>query len=193
MNIPNNRKADYNIDPIFTRRWSPRGFDPEPIPENVLMSIFEAARWSMSCFNEQPWRFFIATDNDNLEMYRAILSETNRIWTANAPVLGFIAGARRFAKTDKPNHWAEFDCGAAWMAFTIQARMMGLYTHGMAGFDREKVYDTLNVSKDDYSVIAAFAIGKYGNPEKLPEKLKKDEYPNERRPLSETIIRGKMK
>ena len=37
---------------------------------------------------------------------------------------------------------AAFDCGAAWMAMTMQARKYGLYTHGMAGIDREAVYQT---------------------------------------------------
>jgi len=193
MNIPNDRKPDYNIESIFVNRWSPRAFDPEPIPENALMSIFEAARWSMSCFNEQPWRFFIATDPEDLKLYRSIMSEKNRIWTANAPLIGYIVAANRFTHNDKTNHWAQFDCGAAWMALTMQARMMGLYTHGMAGFDREKAYEVLNIPKNDFTVIAAFAVGKYGDPEGLPEELKKAEFPNQRRPLDQSIIRGKMK
>ncbi len=193
LKIPNNRKPDYNIDQIFINRWSPRGFDPEPIPENTLMSIFEAARWSMSCFNEQPWRFFIATDPDDLKLYRSILSEKNQSWTVNAPLVGYIVAANRFAHNDKPNHWAQFDCGAAWMALTMQARMMGLYTHGMAGFDREKAYEILNVDKNDYTVVAAFTIGKYGDPDRLREDLKQVEFPNERRPVKDSIFRGRMK
>ena len=38
-------------------RWSPRAFDPKPIPEVELEAMLEALRWSSSCFNEQPWQF----------------------------------------------------------------------------------------------------------------------------------------
>jgi nitroreductase len=188
--IPNHRRADYNIDPIFINRWSPRAFDPTPIGEDILMSIFEAARWSMSCFNEQPWLFLYATERDDRELYRSILSESNKRWTGNAPVIGFIFAKRRFDINNKENHWAEFDCGAAWMALTLQARMMGLYTHGMAGFDREKVYEITGVPGDDYQVIAAFVLGAYGDKQSLPDDKKKTERPNDRKPVNEMIRKG---
>jgi len=190
--IPNVREGQYPIDPIFLHRWSPRAFDPAPIPENILMTLFEAARWSMSCFNEQPWRFFIATAEEDLKLYRSILSERNQKWTITAPVLGFMVASNKFAYNGKPNFWAPFDTGAAWMAMTMQARKLGLYTHGMGGFDREKVYDALNIPREDYTVIAAFALGRYGDREKLPEDFLKEEQPNNRKPLETLIIRGKM-
>jgi len=191
--IPNDRRPEYNIDPIFINRWSPRAFDPAPIDDNVIMSIFEAARWTMSCFNEQPWLFLYASQKDELDRYRSVLAEFNQKWTANAPVVGFILAKRRFARDDKPNNWAAFDCGAAWMALTMQARMLGLYTHGMAGFDREKVYDVLNVAEKDYEALCAFAIGRYGDREALPDDMKKDEQPNTRKPLKEIIVSGRLK
>jgi len=40
-------------------RWSPRAFDPKPIPEIELQAMLEALRWSSSCFNEQPWQLLI--------------------------------------------------------------------------------------------------------------------------------------
>lgn len=191
--IPNNRQPEYNTDPIFIHRWSPRAFDPTPIPKDVLMSIFEAARWSMSCYNDQPWLFMVAVEEEDLKLYRSLLVEWNQKWARKAPVLGFIFAKKRFDRNDKPNDWAQFDTGAAWMAMSLQARILGLYTHGMAGFDREGIYDALGVSKDDYTALAAFTIGRYGDPEKLPEDMKKTESPNARKPLSEILVFGKKK
>jgi nitroreductase len=191
--IENKRIAQYPITPIFKNRWSPRAFDPSPLPENILMTLFEAARWSMSCFNEQPWLIMYATDKEELELYRSIMSESNKSWTITAPVLGYFFAKRRFALNDKPNLWAKYDCGAAWMAMTLQARMLGLYTHGMAGFDREKIYDVLGVPEADYEVVAAFALGPYGDKDKLPENFRKTERPNDRKPLKDIICKGKFR
>ena len=191
--IQNNRIAGYPINPIFKNRWSPRAFDPSPLPEHILMTLFEAARWSMSCFNEQPWLIMYATDKQELELYRSIMSEANKSWTINAPVLGYFFAKKRFALNDKPNLWAKYDCGAAWMAMTLQARMLGLYTHGMAGFDREKIYDLLSVPEADYEVVAAFALGPYGDINKLPEDKRKTERPNDRKPLEDIICKGKYR
>jgi nitroreductase len=189
--IENKRVPEYAIDPLFINRWSPRAFDRSPIPENILMSIFEAARWSMSCYNAQPWLFVYATSDEDLKRLGGLLSEFNRKWTQNAPVIGFIFAQRRFTHNDKPNDWAKFDCGAAWMAMTIQARTFGLYTHGMAGFERDRTYDVLGVNEADYEVICAFALGRYGDRDALPEEMKKNEQPNDRKPLSEIAVMSK--
>jgi nitroreductase len=106
--------------------------------------------------------------------------------------LGFTFARRKFARNDKPNDWAAFDSGAAWMALNLQARMLGLYAHGMAGFDREKSYDILGVPESEYEVLCAFALGRYGDREALPDNMKKDEQPNSRKPLTEIVFRGKF-
>jgi hypothetical protein len=38
------RKADFPIEPIFVRRWSPRAMSGEPITNQEMMTLFEAAR-----------------------------------------------------------------------------------------------------------------------------------------------------
>jgi len=75
----------------------------------------------------------------------------------------------------------------------MQARMMGLYTHGMAGFDREGIFDKLGILRDKYTAIAAFAMGKYGYREKLDDDFKEIESPSGRKPLTEIIVKGKMR
>ena len=47
----NDRHADHPVLPLFLERWSPRAYDPRPIDDDTLMSLFEAARWAPSGFN----------------------------------------------------------------------------------------------------------------------------------------------
>ena len=51
----NPRKPEADVDTMFIDRWSPRAFLPDPIPPHRIKTLFEAARWSPSCYNEQPW------------------------------------------------------------------------------------------------------------------------------------------
>lgn len=88
----------------------------DPISTEDIATIFEAARWSPSCYNEQPWRFYYARQPNDLEKFRATLVEANK-----APLLIYIFSKKQFSQNDKPNHWAGFDTGAAWMALTFQA------------------------------------------------------------------------
>ena len=48
-------------DKVFIERWSPRSFVSDTIPELDLTKIIDAARWSPSTLNEQPWVFFTAS------------------------------------------------------------------------------------------------------------------------------------
>jgi len=190
--IDNNRKPEASVDPMFLNRWSPRAFSPESISEQTLLSLFEAARWAPSCYNEQPWVFLYAgTEEERLE-YLNILMDGNQAWAKSAPVLAFAFARRTFKKNQKPNRWAAFDCGAAWMSLTIQARLLGLYTHGMAGYHREMAYEVLGVPEEEYEVICAIAIGKYGDPAELPEQIRATESPNDRKSLAEVAIQGKF-
>lgn len=46
---------------VLSERWSTRIFDASaPIDEQALRSALEAARWSPSASNTQPWRFIVA-------------------------------------------------------------------------------------------------------------------------------------
>lgn len=188
----NPRQPEAAVDPLFLNRWSPRAFSADRVNADIIASLFEAARWAPSCYNEQPWFFLYALSSQDLEVYRSILSERNRSWARKAPVLAFVLTATEFRKNRKTNHWAVFDAGAAWMSLALQARILGLYTHAMAGFDKEKAYELLRIPRDQYTVIAAVAIGYLGNAEELPEELQSREFPKNRKPLAEIAHEGKF-
>jgi len=191
--IANTRKIEADVHELFVNRWSPRSFKSDPVDDSTLSSIFEAARWSMSCMNEQPWLFLYSKiDDTDRDDFNGLLVPGNREWADSAPVLCFALCRNNFERNDKLNNWAQFDTGAAWMALSLQARMLGLYTHGMAGFDIDRSYEVLNVDRDKYTVIAVFVIGHRDDPDKLSEKNRESEQPNSRKSLDEITHRGKL-
>jgi len=185
------RKSDFNqLDNRFLKRWSPRSFDPAPINQTDLLLLFEAARWAPSCFNEQPWLFVYAKSEKDKNNFQEILNESNRAWAKNAPVLVALFCKKQFEKNGKENRWSEFDCGAAWMSFALQALELGIYCHGMAGYDAGKAYKTCNVDSKKYNSICMIALGKKDLPDKLPEPLKTKEVPSERKELKNIAYEG---
>lgn len=178
------RKSEPITDTLFSERWSPRAFKKSSIPDVALDAIFDAARWSPSCFNEQPWQFFTTTDK-HFELFLSLLVEANQVWAKNASLLGFIVARKHFARNDKPNATANFDCGAAWMALTLQAKLFGLFTHGMAGIKYDEVYTALDINPATHDVICGFALGVLDSPDNLPEELRDKEKPSPRVALSD--------
>lgn len=182
------RVPQWPVDPQFVDRWSPRALDPSPLPRHTLMSLLEAARWAPSCFNEQPWLFVAADQEPWLSTLKGLLSDANRRWAQQAPVLLVLFAKKTFSHSGKTNRWAWFDCGAAWMSLALQARKLGLFAHAMAGFDRERAYEATGVSRDEYEAICAIAVGRYGDPALLPPDVAAREHPTPRDPLDEHVV-----
>lgn len=186
------RTADYPINEIFLKRWSPRAMSGETLSQDELMTLFEAARWAPSTYNEQEWRFLYANrDTDHWQTFFDLLVEANQKWCDKASTLVVVLSATKFARNGKDNPVHTFDAGAAFENLCLQAATMGLVAHGMAGFDNEKARTSLDVP-DDVAVEAMIALGKPGDPENLPEGLAEKEVPSDRKPLSEIVSEGKF-
>ncbi|MDB5425755.1 MAG: Nitroreductase family protein [Phenylobacterium sp.] len=189
----NGRTAGHDIDPQFLERWSPRAFSPEPIPDETLMTIFEAARWAPSCFNAQPWRFLYARrDTEHWLRFFDLLIPMNQAWAKNASVLGVVVSHTLLeipGRDPMPAHSHSYDAGAAWMSLALQARELGWAAHGMMGFDVARAAIELHVP-EHHRVDAAFAIGRPTTPDVLPEALAAREVPSGRNPLEAMLFEG---
>jgi len=186
----NPRIPEGEVDAMFLDRWSPRAFDPAPLSAHEVGALFEAARWAPSCFNEQPWLFRYALSESDRQRYLEALTPRNQDWARHAPMLLFVLTRRTFSHNGKPNRHAAFDAGAAWMALALQARRLGLYAHGMAGFSAEKAREILGVSDEEYEVMAAVAVGRRAEPARLSEDQARGEHPNDRHPLAQVATEG---
>lgn len=184
------RQPDHAIEPLLYLRWSPRAMTGEPISEEEMLTLFEAARWAPSTYNEQEWRFLYARrDTSHWHALFGLLMEANQVWCQHAAMLVVILAHKVFNKDGKPNAVHLFDCGSAFENLALQGTAMGLVVHGMSGFDFERAHTELKVP-DDYAIAAMFAVGLPGDPDKLPEKLRQVEAPSGRRPVKESIQEG---
>jgi nitroreductase len=192
--ISSPRKPEAGVDPLFIHRWSPRAFDPSPLPEETVRVLFEAARWAQSCNNEQPWLFIYGAGPEDHARILGLLTPRNQEWAKDAPLLAIVFARTRMGEDSSgpENYWAFYDCGAAWMALTIQARLLGLYTHGMAGFDRDRACEALGVPAGRYRPVAALAAGAYGDFARLSPFNQGREVPSLRKPLAEVAMRGRF-
>lgn len=164
------RNAEAGVDELFYQRWSPRAFKSTPVPQQTLRMIFDAARWAPSCYNEQPW-LFVTSTKESHETFVNLLVEGNQAWAKTAPVIGFAVASRHFERNGKENDFAAFDSGSAWMSMTLQARMLGLYTHGMGGVKFDEVYATLQLDKSKYQVLCGFVLGELETAEASGEQV----------------------
>ena len=188
----NLRNPTAEIDSMFIDRWSPRAFEPTPLTHQQIESLFEAARWSPSCFNEQPWLFIYAASAADRERFMPALVEGNQLWVKNASLLMFLLCRRNFSHSGKENRHASFDAGAAWMSLALQARKLGLYAHAMAGFSRAEAYEILHVPEQEYDIMAAIAVGYRGDPAMLPDPVAAREKPSERKALQDVVREGRF-
>jgi nitroreductase len=186
------RKPEHPIESIFVRRWSPRSMNGEPISQGEMMSLFEAARWAPSTYNEQEWRFLYARrDTPQWPVFFELLAEGNQAWCRHAAFLSLIIAHKVFQRTGKPNPVHVFDAGSAFENIALQGTSMGLVVHGMQGFDFEKARASLSVPQD-FAVVAMFAVGRPGDPDQLPPDYRKIEVPSDRKHVREIICEGRF-
>jgi nitroreductase len=186
------RKAEHPVDKIFLNRWSPRAMSEEEVTSEELMTLFEAARWAPSSYNNQPWRFVYARrGGPGWDELVGLLVPNNRAWAEKAAALVVIVSHQNFEYNGKPSRTHHFDTGAAWAYLALQGSMKGLVVHGMEGFDYDRARKTLGIP-DDYDVEAMAAIGRPGRKEDLPEKAREMEAPNGRKSKAELVFEGRF-
>lgn len=187
------RKAAYPILPILLNRHSSRALSGELVSDEELNTLFEAARWAASSFNEQPWRYVYAMKGDvEWQKFFDLLLPANQVWAKAASVLIIVLSDKNFSfnGTFSPTH--SYDTGAAGQNMALQGFAMGLIVHAIGGFDFARARDLLTVP-DQYAVEAMIAVGRPGSVSELPEKLQQREVLTDRKPLAEIAFRQYFK
>ena len=181
--------TDAAVEPLLLRRWSPRAFSDQAVSEGDLRTLFTAATWAASSYNEQPWRFVVGRRGD--ETYQRIfgcLTEANQGWAKSAPVLFASFAKRTFTHNNQPNCAAPHDVGAASANLALQATAFGLYVHGMAGYDAQALRVALEVPAN-FDPVACWALGYRGDPAALPEHFARMERSSrQRRGIDEVVF-----
>jgi nitroreductase len=182
--------TDYPIHELLAARWSPYAFDDRSVALADLRSLFEAARWAPSSYNEQPWSYLVARKEEPEEFGKLLscLVEANQEWAKAAPVLVLCVVALRFTRNNKENRAAVHDLGLASGSLVLEATSRGLFVHQMIGIEPEKARAIYNIPEQS-EAWTAMAIGYRGDPAKSPEKLaERDSTPRKRKRLAEFVF-----
>ena len=192
MNTQKQASPDHPIHELIARRWSPYAFADRPVSDDDLRSLFEAARWAASSYNEQPWTYILATkgEPDEFDRLLSCLVEGNQGWAADAPVLALGCTSLRFTGNGKPNAAAVHDLGLASATLTLEATARGLVVHQMIGILPDKARE-LYLIPEGVQPVTGLAIGYAADPSTLSEKYReRDLAARSRKPLNEFVFDG---
>ena len=181
-----------NFNPILKERWSPRSFESDyEISDEDVTAILEAARWSPSANNSQPWRFIVARKGSSeFEKISKHLSGFNAVWAPNAALFILIA-----AQTTNPDGTARplalYDAGIASANATTEAHHRGLAVHQIAGFDHDAIVTEFNLGLG-LRPLTILVTGKQAPADKLEEQALRDRETSkrERLPLEALLLNG---
>jgi nitroreductase len=181
---------DFPIQKLLADRWSPYGFADRPVLETDLSSLFEAARWSASSYNEQPWTYFVATKKDYGEFERLLscLVPANQAWAKVAPVLVLGVVSLRFAKTNKDNRATVHDLGLATANLVMEATARDLSVHQMIGILPDIARELYQIPTH-FEAYTAMAIGYKAHTNELLDGFQeRDLAPRQRKPISQFVF-----
>ena len=164
-----------------------RAFSDKKVPGEVIQRIMTAATYAPSCFNNQSWRFLVATEDDALEKVRDALSGGN-YWFKSAQAAVVVATKLEFGcQLNDRRDYAFLDCGLAVENLMLQGFKEGLYAHAIAGYEPLKIKEAFKIP-DDYIIITLVALGYPGEDTGLSEKHRELEHSQrDRKPESEVI------
>jgi nitroreductase len=186
--------TDADIHPLLKQRHSPYAIDPgRAVSKEDVYALFEAARWTMSSYNAQPWRYIVgvkARDPKTWEKVHSVLLEGNQPWAANAPVLAVGVVEHNFEHNGKPNKAAHHDLGAASALLTLEATARGLVVHQMIGIDPDRCRDVFGIT-GSLEPLTALAIGYAGDASHVEGVYaERDRKPRERKAMDTLVIAG---
>lgn len=167
---------------IFVKRHSGTNFDSTPVSEEQVQALIQAARWSPSSYNDQPWNFIFCDKYNNPENYLKIIDSIyGQEWVEDAPLLVVALARSHFLYNGKFNDWAEYDTGAAALGMSLAATELGLMAHQIGGFDPEQLQEDFNIP-EGFTPLAVIAIGYESQPVAKTPRV--------RRPVEENFFDG---
>lgn len=176
---------------VLAERWSTRVYDADAtLDEAALQSALEAARWTPSANNTQPWRFIVARrGTPEFDIVHGALRGFNQSWTAAASAL-VVFVAETETDDGSPLRMAAYDLGQAAAHFTVQAHASGLHTHQMGGFDAKAVSAAFGLDSR-FTPLTVMSIGSLGDIDQVDDEVRERELaPRTRHSVSELVLAG---
>lgn len=154
------------IDEFLTlvkQRRSCRAFRPDPFPDDHLQKILEAARWSMSGGNAQPWEFIVIKDGETRNQIANIYSAyENERWFMEQTRIQELqhSGIPAKNKPDVSFREAPVIIAVCGDPRTLQTSVVGgTYLASDGGFDAIYLKNMANVTQMIHLASAAVGLG----------------------------------
>jgi nitroreductase len=176
---------------LLRANWSPRSFSGRRVDIGKLLRLLEAARWTSSYGNEQPWGFIIASRDDRAAHERLLscLAESNLPTARRAPILILSVVKLNFDADGTRNPYAFHDAGKAASNLARRAGAMGLLVYQISGFDVVRARKLFNIPVG-FTPVSVVAIG-YPGPASPTEAVPIDALVQNRRPLQSLVFTGR--
>ena len=155
---------------VIMERRSVRRYRSEPVPQDVLLRVLDAARFSPSGKNLQPWKF-IVVKNETLKQ-RLAEASLRQSFIADAPIVVVACGFPDKCYSRMGNYMKSWpvDVAIAVEHLMLQAQEEGLGTCWVGAFDEEEVRSILQVP-DGVKVLALTPLG-YPDEKPVPRRRK---------------------
>lgn len=155
-------------------RYSVRGYKPDPVPDELLEKVLEAARRAPTAANRQPFRLVVVhTEGREKELARVY----GRSWFTQAPlVVAVVAVPGEAWRRMDGKPYDEVDATIAMDHLVLAATALGLGTCWVAAFDPAAAREVLGLPDD----VEPVAFTPLGYPDKEPART-------DRRPLEELV------
>lgn len=140
---------------LMKNRRSIRSFTDEPVSDEDIQKILEAARWCQSASNNQPWRFIIIKNKKIIEDLAKFAPYGKFI--KSAPIVIAIV-----ADTAKAPKWYLQDTSMVSHQMCLMISALGLGTCWIGSLDRDAAGEILKLKKKEY-LTTILPIGHYTN------------------------------
>jgi nitroreductase len=138
---------------LMKDRRSIRKFKPESPTDEEINKILEAAHWTQSASNRQPWRFIVIKNKETIEKLQSAAHFGN--FVSQAPiVIAIIADKKRSPK------WYLHDTSMVAHQMCLMAWSMRIGTCWIGSMDREKAASVLELDKNEH-VTTILPFGYY--------------------------------
>lgn len=164
---------------LIRKRYSVRAYRPDPVEEEKLARVLEAARLAPTAANRQPFRVIVLPAKGREAELRRVYG---RDWFTQAPLVLAVCAVPGESWVRKFDGWnaAEVDATIAMAHIVLAAAEEGLGTCWIAAFDPQAAREVLGLTPD--VIPSAFTPLGYPADAAAPKK---------RRPLPELVRRDR--
>jgi nitroreductase len=166
---------------LIEKRYSVRAYRPDPVPEETLERVLNAARLAPTAVNRQPFRIIVV---ETADAKQALARVYHRSWFVQAPLVLAVVGVASEAWTRGFDgvRYHIVDATIAMDHLVLAAANEGLGTCWVCNFNPAEAREMLSLPPD----VEPVAFTPLGYPADTPQ-------PKLRRSLGELVMRGRWR